>query len=260
MVEMGLARAGLLAILALAGRAADAAEGPVPPCAGPAMPAYAELGHPPRISVWERGELPPAWRPASCLGWNGSADSVWVAAAGRLREPHGIEGLVTRIARVSVLPQIQFWSVTRDEWLPLFEKAIAVTGSDGEVARADFAPEELVSGSTVYMLADQNDPLGDIVQSLHVRDRTADRLVVELANVSSGRMALMEVLPVGAGRTLLHMEREAGEVWTFYTLINVADRVPDVLTPPRGSWVNRAAALYRWFAGIPTDQEPPAAR
>ena len=77
--------------------------------------------------------------------------------------------------------------------------------------------------------------------------------MVELANVSSGRMALMEVLPVGAGRTLLHMEREAGEVWTFYTLINVADRVPDVLTPPRGSWVNRAAALYRWFAGLGID-------
>ena len=26
------------------------------------------------------------------------------------------------------------------------------------------------------------------------------------------------------------------------------------------NWINRAVAFYRWLVGIPTDQEPPAAR
>lgn len=252
-------RACLVLAISLVGRMA-LAEGPVPPCAGPVEPTYAELGAPPRTRVWERGELPEGWTPPPCLGWPAHEDSVWVSAAGRMRLQDGVDGLIGRVARVSALPQIQFWSVTRDAWLPLFEKAVAVTGSDGEVPRPDFSPREMVRGSTLYMLSDQNDPLGEIVQSLTVLDRTEDRLVVELKNVTSGRMALIEVLPVGAARTLLHMQREAGDVWTFYTLITVADRAPDLLTPPRAAWINRAAALYRWFAGIPTNQEPPPAR
>lgn len=252
-------RACLVLVMSTACRAA-LADGPAPPCAGAVEPPYAELGAPPRTRVWERGELPEGWSPPACLGWPAVEDSIWVSAAGRMRLQNGVDALIDRIARVSALPQIQFWSVTRDAWLPLFEKAVAVTGSDGEVVRPDFSPRELDKGTTRYMLSDQNDPLGEIVQSLTVLDRTEDRLVVELRNVTSGRMALIEVLPIGAARTLLHMQREAGDVWTFYTLITVADRAPDLLTPPRASWINRAAALYRWFAGIPTDQEPPPAR
>ncbi|HMR29917.1 MAG TPA: hypothetical protein PKA13_03255 [Geminicoccaceae bacterium] len=252
-------RAFLVLAVSLVGRAA-LAEGPGPPCAGTVEPAYAELGAPPRTRVWERGELPAGWQPPACLGWPATEDSVWVSAAGRMRLRDGIDGLVERVGRISGLPQIRFWSVTRDAWLPLFEKAVAVTASNGEVSRPDFATSELAAGTTLYILSDQNDPLSEIVQSLTVRERTPDLLVVELQNVTSGTMAMIEVLPVGAARTLLHMQREAGDVWTFYTLITVADSAPDLLSPPKAAWVNRAAALYRWFAGIPTDQEPPPAR
>jgi hypothetical protein len=256
---MWLTRTCLATALAI-GDAAMAAPGPVPPCAGPAEPGHAALGSPPRVQVWEAGDLPAPWSPPACLSWPTAAEPVLVAAAGRLRAPGGSDGLLGRVARISDLPKIRFWSVTRESWLPMFESAVAVTGADGQTPRPDFTASELVHGAVRYLLADQNDPLGAIVQRLTVRERSADRLVLELENVSGGTLALVEVLPVGGARTLLHMEREAGEVWTFYTLISVTDQAPDMLAPPRASWINRAVALYRWFAGIPTDREPPAAR
>lgn len=255
---MRLTSTGLLLALAFT-TPAIAAESPVPPCAGAAFPAYAVLGHAPQVRVWEPDELAADWRPPACLGWPAAEHAVLVAAAGRMRSD-GVEGLLGRIAEISALPEIRFWSVMREAWQPLFKTASAVTGPDGRARRADFAAAELVTGAQLYMLADQNDPLDAIVQRLSVVERGPDRLVIELENVSSGHMALMEILPVGGARTLLHMQREAGDVWTFYSLIRVADRAPELLSPPRASWVNRAAALYRWFAGIPTDQEPPPAR
>lgn len=237
----------------------EAAQGPIPPCAGSVVPTYAALGSAPQVRVWEPQDVTTAWSPPACLGWPASERAVLVAAAGRLRSAH-VEGLLGRIAEISALPEIRFWSVMRDAWQPLFETASAVTGPDGRTHRADFSPAELVTGARLYMLADQNDPLDAIVQRLTVIERGSDRLIVELENVSSGHMALMEILPVGGARTLFYMQREVDDIWTFYSLIRVADRAPDLLSPPRASWINRAAALYRWFAGIPTDQEPPPAR
>lgn len=259
-IDMRLVTALVGAVLGLLGQSALADQGPVPPCAGTAQSAPPPLGAPPAIRVWEPGELPEGWQPPACLGWPREAEPVLVEASGRLRQTGGVEDLLRRVATVSALPRIQFWSVTRGQWLPLFKMAEAVTDREGKMGRPDFSSDELRKGATVYMLSDQNDPLGDIVQSLTIRERSADLLTIELTNVSSGTLAMIEVLPVGGARTLVDIRREAGDVWRFYTLISVADKAPSLLSPPRASWINRAAALYRWFAGIPTDQEPPPAR
>ena len=61
-------------------------------------------------------------------------------------------------------------------------------------------------------------------------------------------------------QTLYVIERRAPGQWNFYSLTRT--RMASSLMPTGGdaSYINRAVAFYRLVAGIPTDQEPPAAR
>jgi hypothetical protein len=99
-----------------------------------------------------------------------------------------------------------------------------------------------------------------MVQRLCVLHRDADRLEVDVADVSAGRFGLLTLIPEGGVRTRLTLEREADHVWRDHTLTRVVDLLPDPPAPPRGSRANRATAMFRWFAGIATDQEPPTVR
>lgn len=251
----------MTAVLALALLAPAAlAEPPRPPCAGDPHPAQSGLGEPPRIAVWLPGDPGADWAMPACLGWPADGSAVTVAAAGRLRAADGVEGLLDRLRQLSAFEEIQYWSIRRAAWRPIYRSVEPVTDASGRERRADFDRDEIVSGATLYFREHGNGPLGPMVQRLRVLHRDADRLEVEVENVSAGRVAVLTVIPEGGARTRLTLEREDGDVWRYYTLTRVVDLVPDLLAPPRGSWANRATAMFRWFAGIPTDQEPPTVR
>lgn len=245
-----------LAILTPAARA----EPPRPPCAGDAHPAPTGVDEPPRIVVWQPGEPGADWAVPACLGWFVDGSAVTVATAGRLRAAGGVESLLDRLRQLSSFGEIQYWSIRRAAWRPVYRDVEPVTDASGRERRGDFGRDEIVSGATLYLREHIDSLLGPMVQRLRVLHRDADRLEVDVENVSPGRVALLTVIPEGGARTRLTLEREGEDVWRYYTLTRVVDLVPDLLAPPRGSWVNRATAMFRWFAGIPTDQEPPTVR
>jgi hypothetical protein len=247
----------LLALPALLLMPATARALPVPPCAGAAYPPPAAVGAPPAVEAWLAGELPAGWRPPACLGWPG--DGSYVAAAGRFAVPGGVDTLAARVGGIAAMGGLRYWSVSREAWQPLYDRSTAVTGPDGATPRGDFAADELGAGAAVHILQDPGDRVGPMVQRLTVLERDADALEIEIVNVTAGEALLLEVIPAGGLRSRVRLDREDGDVWRYYALTRVDDILPGPLRPPRASWINRAVALYRWVAGIPSDQEPPAA-
>ncbi len=233
---------------------------PRPPCAGDPHPAPGGLDEPPRIAVLLPGDPGADWSVPACLGWPADGSAVTVAAAGRLRATDGVEGLLDRLRRLSAFEEIQYWSIRRAEWRPVYRKIEPVTDVTGRDRRADFGRDELIGGATLYFREQIESPLGPMVQRLRVLHRDANRLEIDIENASVGRVAVLTVIPQGSARTRLTLEREADDVWRYHSLTRIADLMPAPLAPPRGSWANRANAMFRWFAGIPTDQEPPAVR
>jgi hypothetical protein len=54
--------------------------------------------------------------------------------------------------------------------------------------------------------------------------------------------------------------REQDNVWRYYSILRTGLNSSSLVTANESSAINRAVAVYRRFVGIPTDQEPPAAR
>lgn len=237
-----------------------AVQGPVPPCQGPPVPAYAELDAPLNVRVWFQSEVPEDWAPPSCTGWEPRSFTVLVGAAGRFETRHGTEGIIRRLASVSRLTTIDYWSVTRGRWHQLFSDASALAGPDREARRPDFTTEELRPGGTLYFWQEESSGAGSAVYRLRVRERTPDRLVFAIENVSPVSFALLTLAEAGAYEFLYLLERESLEVWRYYSLSRAGDGPARLATSHEKSYVNRAVALFRYLAGAPTSREPPAAR
>jgi hypothetical protein len=52
------------------------------------------------------------------------------------------------------------------------------------------------------------------------------------------------------------VEHEAGPIGLYYALSRVHLLIPDAMAPPPIDHLNKAVALFRFLAGIPTDIEP----
>ena len=82
----------------------------------------------------------------------------------------------------------------------------------------------------------------------HAMEASANRLVFDIENINTLSYLLVPVLRPGEMQSIYFLDRESDNVWSFYSMV-------------RTGWnANRAVAFYRHFVGIPTDQEPPAAR
>jgi hypothetical protein len=241
-----------LAVL-LAGTA-DAAEWPRPPCGGAPVPAYpAAIGSPIVQSQTVAG-----WAPPSCLGWDGRAPTLLVAIAGRLHEPGRVDALLARFGAISELRGVRYWSVTDQAWRTLIHDALAVTDTTGVHRRGDFRPDELQPGVPLYSAERDGRSSGAVIYRIRVIERTPDRVVVSVVNASPVRVSLVTLFAPGELQTSYFLDRLGPDEWGFFGLWGVTT---GLLTGGHAaSSINRAVALYRHFAGIPSDQEPPAAK
>lgn len=258
------ALAALLFALALPGPHVLARDGaspaPQPPCnADETRPAFAETGPFPSIEVWFKGDLPDDWVPPACVGWQSQPMDVLIATAGRFEEPGGVDAVVARMAKISGLPAMQYWSATRQIWRPLVNEAFALSGPNDTQRRADFSSEEFQPGRTLYFWQDENTPAGSLVYRLQVRERGPDRLVLALENTEAVSFMLLPLFEPGEYQSLVHVRREQGSLWRYYSLQRGANRVSLSTRDHRSSYINRAAALFRFLAGLPTDTDPPLA-
>jgi hypothetical protein len=255
---LALAFAG--ATLLLPGAGTAGANGPRPPCGEAPHPAYADPGGSPNVQAWSGGDLGPNWRPPDCVSWTSPGFDVLVALAGSFTDRGSAQDLLARFGGISRMTAIRYWSVTDQAWGPLVTSATALSKPDPGQRRRDFAPAEMTEGSTLFFAQSDNRSSGEVVYRLLIRELRPNRLVIATENVTAVRKLILTLFAPGELQSTYFLERRSPGVWTYYSLSRTS---PDANPLARGhaaSYLNRAVALFRYVAGIPTDQEPPAAR
>jgi hypothetical protein len=226
-----------------------------------ADPGFPSVGSPPRIATWNESELKQGqWQPPACTGWPATSSSrLVVAVAGSVRSDGSIDQLLARIAAISKARDIQYWSTTDKSWRPLAYDASALTGPDAKGRRADFSVAELSKGAQLYYW--ENDSRsGEIIYRLNVRERSPERAVIASGNVIAVRRFLMTLFPPGTLQSVVFIQRLSSHSWGIYILSRIDNEASLLAEGHEASYINRAVALYRQIAGIPTNAEPPAAR
>jgi hypothetical protein len=137
--------------------------------------------------------------------------------------------------------------------------AHALSSAQPSQRRGDFQPGEMSEGKLLYF--EQTDNLsGKAIYSIRIVAASPDRIAFEIENVSPIRYLLVPLFHPGDLQSIYFMDRESPGVWRFYSIVRTAMPTSRLLTGNESSAINRAVAFYRHMVGIPTDQEPPAAR
>jgi hypothetical protein len=237
-----------------------AAAEPVTPCGSDPYPAYAPPGPLPALALWRSGELPTDWVPPACTGWAPREGGVVFAVAGRFEHEGSFDALLARAGAFSRQTEIRRWDVKKGRWERQYRASAALKDPDPASRRPDFGPAEFVTGARLHFVQDAMDSLGPIVHEMTVRERSAARLVMTTRNVNKGRVYGWPVIDPGGLEGFFVVEREAGPIWRYYALTRAHILVPGAMAPPPGDHLNKAVALFRFIAGMPTDAEPPAVR
>jgi hypothetical protein len=193
------------------------------------------------------------------MGWTTRQASLLVAGAGRFRQGGDIEHLLQRLATVSNLMTIRYWSVSRERWNNLVEQSYALRNKDPHSRRADFSPAELRPGNDLYYWQNGSNRLEKAVYRLQLLTRQADRVVFEVENVSPVRLFFVTLFQPGDLQVQYVLERESATVWRYYSLFRASGGINLLVDRYKRSYMNRTAAMFRYLAGMPTDREPPAA-
>jgi hypothetical protein len=127
----------------------------------------------------------------------------------------------------------------------------------GRRRRDDFLADELVPTSTLYTSERDSRSSGAVIYRMRVLSRTSERVVVSMSNASPVRTSLITIFAPGELQATYFPDRLGPDEWGCY---GITGTITGFLTGEVASSVNRAAAFYRYFVGIPTDQELPVAR
>ena len=74
------------------------------------------------------------------------------------------------------------------------------------------------------------------------------------------RYFLVTLFHPGEMQSIYFLDRESDNVWRYYSIARTGRNASRLAAGHESSSINRAVAFYRFLVGIPTDQEPPAAR
>jgi hypothetical protein len=231
-----------------------------PPCGAPSVPAYPRLDLPPAISVVHRDELVAGnWRSPPCTGWPESfSPSRVVALAGSFRFDGDLSALVARLGSVSALRGVQYWSATEKRWRPLVYDAAALASPDPNARRGDFTLDEMTAGTRLYYWVNDS-RFGPVTYEQTVLARGEERASIATRNMTRVTFFFATLFAPGELRTAVFIEKISPGVWGMYLMLG-ASGGGWPLDGGDASFVNRAVALYRQAAGIPSDMEPPAIR
>ena len=154
---------------------------------------------------------------------------------------------------------MRYWSTTHKQWQTLIVDAYALTDLSPSQRREDFTLEEMKEGKVLYYR--QADNLsGKAIYRMHIAEATADRLVFDVANITLMKYLFIPLFHPGEMQSIYYLDRESEDVWRYYGMARTGKNASSLTIGHEASWVNRSVAFYRHVAGIPTDQEPPAAR
>jgi len=212
------------------------------------------------VKFWSKSDFGRDWKPPACTGWAVEGFSTLVTTVARFRHTSQVEGLLSsHIGAISDLKGMRYWSTSHQQWQTLIVDAYSLTGSQAGQRREDFTPDEMKVGGVLYF--EQADNLvGKATYRMHVAETSADRLVVDIENVAAMRYLFITVFHPGEMQSIYFLDRESAKVWRFYSIVRTGKNSSGLVGGNEASPVNRAVAFYRWMVGIPTGQEPPAAR
>jgi hypothetical protein len=211
------------------------------------------------VSFWSASDFGRDWKPPACTGWAGAGFSTLITTVARFRYSGGSDGLLSHIGAISALAGMRYWSTTHTQWQTLIVSAHALTGAQAGRPRPDFMPDEMTHGQALYL--EQADNLsGTAVYRMRIAEASADRLVFAVENVSIMRYFFLTLFAPGEMQSIYFLDRESDDVWRYYGMARTGRNASRLATGHPSSSINRAVAFYRSLAGIPTDQEPPAAR
>ncbi|HUK17085.1 MAG TPA: DUF6675 family protein [Bryobacteraceae bacterium] len=225
---------------------------PQPPCGASPVPPYPAADAAPSVRVWEHSD----WTPPACTGWARVESATLVATTARFHNPGGSEALRRRLAAVSALAGLLYWSTTHQKWQPLIVDAYALTAADGP-RRADFVPGDVAAGRSLYALQEDT-LLGKVVYETRIATAESGRLVFVTRNAGPIQYFGLTLFRPGDIQSVCFLDRDSTDVWRYYAIARIPKGAS--LLIQSASLINRATALYRYLAGIPADREPPAAR
>jgi hypothetical protein len=230
-----------------------------PSCGKEPIPPYPSLDDPAIVKSWSESDLGHDWRPPACTGWGAVGFTRLVTTVARFRHSSGAEGLLRHIGAISELAGMRYWSTTHKQWQTLIVDAYALTDLQPAQRREDFTPDEMKEGKVLYF--QQADNLsGKAIYGMHIAEASADRIVIDVENVSTMRYLLIPILHPGEMQSIYFLDHESDYVWRFYSIVRVGKNANKLIAGNESSAINRAVAFYRHLVGIPTYQEPPAAR
>jgi hypothetical protein len=126
--------------------------------------------------------------------------------------------------------------------------------------RRDFTEAELRAAGAVHFEQVESRLSSPVVYRMRILEFAPDRFVVETENVTSVRIAFLPVAAPGETRSVHFLTRLGPGLWGYYSLA-LSAQDPGLFVRVRdASLINRVAAIYRHFVGIPTNLEPPPAR
>jgi len=249
----------LISVMALLQAQAYAQSGPQPPCGKEPVPPYPGLDQSPVVKYWSESDFGRDWRPPACTGWAEAGFSTLVTTVARFHYPSGAEGLLRHIGAISELAGMRYWSTTHKQWQTLILNAHALTSSKPSYRREDFSANEMKEGTVLFL--EQVDNLsGATIFQMRIVEASADRLVFNVENVGVMRYFFLTMFHPGELQSIYFLDRESANVWRYYSIARTGRNASRLATGHASSSINRAVAFYRSLAGLPTDQEPPAAR
>jgi hypothetical protein len=150
---------------------------------------------------------------------------------------------------------IRYWSVSDRKWTELLKESSAIESASSSRPRADFTAAEMRSGKELYY-SQRDNRRAEAVYRMRVTMAAPDTTIVQVENVNVIRRFLITIFGRGELHTVHFLTRRSADTWEYYLVTAVRSLPPGDAQP---SLVNRAAALFRFVAGQPTDAEPPLA-
>jgi hypothetical protein len=229
---------------------------PVPPCGAlpeAIVPGYSESGDRPSVRFWHDVDLPAN---VPCLANFERRAKLAVALAARFHDTLSFEDIAGRVGAISSTKGTRYWSVSDGEWRTLVSEAFALASPDPGTGRADFTSSEILSGRTLYFAQRDTRSTTLNVYGLTGRMLGPRRLTIEIVNLSEIRFLLFTLFKPKSLRSLHIFEKLGRNDWGYYGLSTVRE---GSVEGHEKSFINRAAAAYRYFRGVPTDGDPPLA-
>jgi hypothetical protein len=220
---------------------------------------HAAVGEVPNVQIWREGDIAPPPTLAADFDAVNPGFGMLVAVAARFQSSIGERALLARFGAISRLLQIRYWSTTDHMWRPLVKAATAVTGELGDKPRDDFAAAEIDAGADLYLSQTDSRSNRPVIYRMRLVESDARHFVIETANVTSLTWWGLTIYKPGDLQSCYRVEQQSQGFWSFYSLTRIASDNHWFTKGHDASYVNRAVALYRHYAGIRTDQDPPPA-